>query len=61
MEYITTPMKIRGVDLRKTKEYEFQNELRQAIQMDKADVHSATDPNFWALVICSHWNQPFSV
>lgn len=60
-EYITTPLETMGIDFRKTKEQEYQQALRQAIQIDHNDANSITDPSFWALVICSHWNQPFSL
>lgn len=57
--FITDPLKTEGVDHRKTKSLEYQQELMRAIEQDKNV--SPTDPSFWALVICSNWKLPFVI
>mgnify|MGYP001574245708 CR=1 FL=1 len=57
--YMTKPLATEGVDYRKTKPEEYQQQVLNAIQADKNI--APTDPSFWALVICSNWKKPFVV
>lgn len=58
-EYIVKPLAKTGLDFRKTKQDEYKTEVLSAIRADAKQ--STNHPNFYALVICSNWNEPFSI
>jgi hypothetical protein len=45
------------MDERKTNPDIYQQKFLEALQQDGHTPQP--DPSFWALVICSHWKQPF--
>jgi len=61
MNFITKPIALDGIDKRKTTPKDYQKAVQQAILEDNVHETFPTDPSFWALIICSHWSEPFAL